>query len=301
MRGTLKPVDLLSLVFIAFLLAVTLVSVSDIPHAGWLVVRYLSLAVAIVLSARAAAHREERSLFHAVHAFLPVLVVPVLFDSMGDIIPWVRPRTIDALLIKADQLFFGGSHPTVLLERFVHPLLTTALQFAYISYYPMAIILGGVLWVKKKETAFHEAIFGIILCFYLSYLGYLLFPAVGPRFTLAHLQTRDLAAGPLVTAIQETLNTLENTKTDAFPSGHTAVALMTLFYAWKYKERILSAVLIPAIAGLVFSTVYLRYHYVIDVIAGFALTALTIYLAPPLYGRFLRASGQARDQFHRPA
>jgi membrane-associated phospholipid phosphatase len=175
------------------------------------------------------------------------------------------------------------------------------LQFAYISYYPMAIVLGAVLFLKKNETAFDEAIFGIILCFYLSYVGYLLFPAVGPRFTLAHLQTRDLAAGPLVTSIQETLNALENTKTDAFPSGHTAVALMTLYYARRFRERALTALLLPAVTGLILSTVYLRYHYVVDVLAGIALTVLTVYLAPPLYAWSSRPTGKPRDQCHRPA
>jgi len=298
MRGTLKPVDLLSLVFVAFLALVTLAASARLPHAGWLIARFAALALSIILAARYASLPGMAAWARRVHAFLPVLVVPVLFDSMGDIIPWIWPRYFDSLLIKADLVLFGGHHPTVLLERFIHPLLTTLLQLAYISYYPMAIVLGVALYRKKNKTAFHEAIFGIILCFYLSYLGYLIVPAVGPRFTLSHLQTRDLAAGPLVTAIQETLNALENTKTDAFPSGHTAIALMTLFYAGKFKERVLTALLIPAVAGLILSTVYLRYHYVVDVIAGIGLTALTVALAPPLYGLFLRAAGQSRDQFH---
>jgi membrane-associated phospholipid phosphatase len=174
------------------------------------------------------------------------------------------------------------------------------MQFAYISYYPMALVLGVVLFMKNKETAFDEAVFGIMLCFYLSYLGYLLFPAVGPRFTIAHLQTRDLAASPLVVAIQDTLNALENTKTDAFPSGHTAVALMTLYYAWKFRERILVSLLIPAVTGLIVSTVYLRYHYVIDVIAGIALTAMTVYVTPPIMSLLSRAAGHPRDQLHHP-
>jgi len=301
MRGTLKPVDLLSIAFIALLAAVTLAASSRLPHAGWLIARFAALAVSLILAARSASFPETPAWVRTFHAFLPVLIVPVLFDSMGDIIPGIWPRYFDELLIKADLRLFGGHHPTVLLERFVHPLLTTVLQFAYISYYPMAIVLGAVLFLKKNETAFDEAIFGIILCFYLSYLGYLLVPAVGPRFTLAHLQTRDLAAGPLVTAIQETLNALENTKTDAFPSGHTAVALMTLYYAWKARERVLAALLLPAVTGLILSTVYLRYHYVIDVLAGIALTALTVYLAPPLYAWSSRAAGKPRDQFHRPA
>jgi membrane-associated phospholipid phosphatase len=301
MRGALKPVDLLSLAFITFLLAVTLAAASRIPHAGWLAARFLVLVCAVILSARAAGRSGATSLSRTVHAFLPVLIVPVLFDSMGDIIPFVRTVTIDDQLIRADLLLFGGNHPTILLERFIHPLLTTTLQCAYISYYPMAIVLGVVLWVKKKETAFPEAIFGIILCFYLSYLGYLLFPAVGPRFTLAHLQTRDLAAGPLVVAIQDTLNALENTKTDAFPSGHTAIALMTLYYAWKFRERLLTAILLPAVTGLIISTVYLRYHYVIDVLAGVALFALTIYLAPPIFTILSRASAGQSDNLHRPS
>jgi membrane-associated phospholipid phosphatase len=299
MRGTFKPVDLLSLAFIAFLAMIAIAAYSRLPHAGWLLARYAALLLALALVALTAERQHASSFVRAVHAFLPVLIVPVLFDSMGDLIPWVRSRTIDDLLISIDFRLFGGRHPTVLFERFIHPLLTTVLQFAYISYYPMAITLGAVLFLKKNETAFGEAIFGIILCFYLSYVGYLLFPAIGPRFTLAHLQTRDLAAGPLVVAIQETLNALENTKTDAFPSGHTAIALMTLYYAVKFRERVLTALLIPAVTGLIVSTVYLRYHYVIDVLAGVALAALTIYLAPALYERLLRVSDHAGDQFHR--
>jgi membrane-associated phospholipid phosphatase len=221
-----------------------------------------------------------------------VLIIPVIFDSLGDLIPWIRHRFFDDVLIRIDYNLFGGRHPTVMLEWFIHPLLTTILQFAYISYYPMAVVLGVVLFMKKKRKEFDETIFGIILCFYLSYLGYLLVPAVGPRFTLVQLQTRDLQAGPLVVAIQETLNALENTKTDAFPSGHTAVALMTLYYAWKTREKTLTVLLLPTVLGLILSTVYLRYHYVIDVVAGVLLAAFTIYLAPRAYKRLSSSSDE---------
>ena len=298
MRWNFKPVDVLSIAFISFMAAVTLFAMPRLPHGGGLIARYIGLLAALVIISRYAVRRNAANWPRALHAFLPVFLVPVLFNSMGDLIPWLRPHSFDDLLISIDYSLFGGHHPTVLLERLIHPWLTTMMQFAYISYYPMATALGVVLYVKKNETAFDEAIFGIILCFYLSYLGYLLVPAVGPRFTLAHLQTRDLAASPLVTAIQETLNALENTKTDAFPSGHTAVALMTLYYAWKFRERILVSLLIPAVTGLIVSTVYLRYHYVIDVIAGIALAALTVYLAPPLLALLSRAAGHPRDQFH---
>lgn len=301
MLRNFKPVDLLSMAFISVMAAVTLLAMHRLPHGGWLIARYVALMAALVIISRYAGHRGTANWTRMLHAFLPVFLIPVLFDSMGDLIPWVRPRYFDDLLISIDYNLFGGNHPTVLLEQFIHPRLTTLMQFAYITYYPMPIVLAAALIVKKKETAFDEAVFGIILCFYLSYLGYLLVPAVGPRFTLTHLQTRDLAASPLVVVIQDTLNALEDTKTDAFPSGHTAVALMTLYYAWKFRERVLIVLLIPAVAGLIVSTVYLRYHYVIDVIAGAALAALTIYLAPPLHAWSSRRTGKPQDQLHHPS
>jgi len=150
----------------------------------------------------------------------------------------------------------------------------------------MPLSLGALLIAKHRDRELDEALFGIVLCFYLSYLGYLLVPAIGPRFTLAHLQTMDLQAGPITQSIQGILNSLEHNKTDAFPSGHTAIALMTLYYARKHRERTLFRMLIPLVSLLIFSTVYLRYHYVIDVIAGGLLAVLTIFLAPRAY-RFL--------------
>jgi membrane-associated phospholipid phosphatase len=290
MFAAFRDVDRLTLSFLALLAGISILFAPRIPHWYWLLLRYAAVAAAIALLARAADGSRPPAPAWYLHAFLPVLIVPIVFDSLGDMIPWIWDRSFDQELIRIDQALFLGNHPTVLLERFIHPLLTTALQFAYISYYPMAAVLGAVLVARARHAEFGESIFGIILCFYLSYIGYLLVPAVGPRFTLADVQTAGLQASPLVVAIQETLNRLENTKNDAFPSGHTAVALMTLYYAWKWREKVLTTVLVPCTAGLVLSTVYLRYHYVIDVIAGTALTGLTIWLAPRLRPFFSRAT-----------
>ena len=54
---------------------------------------------------------------------------------------------------------------------------------------------------------------------------------------------------------------------DCFPSGHTEIALVVLLYAWRFERRYFCG-LLPAVGLLLFSTVYLRYHYVVDVLAG---------------------------------
>lgn len=282
MRLMLKPVDVLSLSFIGLLSAITIGFSPLIRSWGWLAIRYALLALALVSLSlyNGRAHTWKPAAY--LRAFLPVLIVLVIFDSLGDLIPPLRPRYFDDVLIRIDHAIFGV-HPTVWMERLISPVLTDLLQIAYTSYYFMSIALAVVLFVKNKQEEFDTAVFGLILCFYLSYVGYILFPAVGPRFTLADLQITGLQASSLTAAIQNTLNGLEHNKTDAFPSGHTAVALMTLYYAWKSREKALAWTLLPFVSGLIFSTVYLRYHYVVDVIAGVLLFAATIYLTPKLH------------------
>jgi len=294
MRISLNAADRLSLLFIALLGSITLVFMP----AGWgLPGAYVLLALALLAAAWFRTVNAGKTGFY-VHVAFTVVLVLVLFNSLGGIIAEVRPIRYDDLLIRIDYALFGV-HPTVWMERLIHPWLTALFQLAYISYYFMPVALGVTLIAGGRWEAFERALFGIVLCFYLSYLGYLLVPAVGPRFTLEHLQTTGLQAGAMTSALQETLNRLEYNKTDAFPSGHTAIALVSLYYAWKLRERYLSRILLPLVLALIVSTVYLRYHYVIDVIAGVALACLTVVAAPLLIRRFSsRPAGHPGNEIH---
>jgi membrane-associated phospholipid phosphatase len=278
MRTYLNPIDRLTLSFIVLLAAVTLFNISFIPSWPQLICTYFVLVLVILLLAVLDRRTPGRRFFGFLHAFIPIISVAMIFNSLGDIIPFIRLHYYDDVLIRIDYLLFG-THPTVWMERFTSAPLTALLQIAYISYYFMPIALGILLFLRDKRDEFETAVFTIILCFYLSYIGYILFPAVGPRFTLNHLQTTDLQAGPMTLWIRQNLNSLEHNKTDAFPSGHTAVALVSLFFAWKYRQRALFLVLVPAVSALIVSTVYLRYHYAIDVIAGILLALLTLFIS----------------------
>ena len=280
-RPRLSPSDLLSFTFLALLAGLTIYSAPVNSSWARLIATYAALAGVILATAlyRTCAGPTKAGFHLSIVA--TVMTVLMVFNSLGTLIACLHDTTIDARLIAIDHGIFGA-HPTVWLERLITPLLTNILQFAYISYYFIPLALGIVLITRDRTAEFEEVLFGILLCFYLSYVGYLLFPAIGPRFTLSHLQTGDLQGSPLIRAIQNGLNALEKNKTDAFPSGHTAVSLLCLYYAWKKHEKSLCALLLPLVTGLIISTVYLRYHYVIDAIAGALLTGLTIMLAPVL-------------------
>jgi membrane-associated phospholipid phosphatase len=290
MRPVLRPSDLLTLSVLVLLSGVAIFSARMNPSWAGLLATYAALAVAILVVAvyRTSVDPAKKGFYLSV--FVTVITVFSIFNSLGALIAGIHhTTTFDAYLISVDHALFGV-HPTVWMERLISPTLSAILQFAYLTYYFIPISLGTVLIARGRFGAFEEALFGILLCFYLSYLGYLLVPAIGPRFTLGHLQTGGLQVSPFIEKIQDTLNGLEKNKTDAFPSGHTAVSLMSLYYAWKSREKKLFVGLIPVVAGLIVSTVYLRYHYVIDVIAGIALTVLTIYLAPILFAALSRVA-----------
>jgi len=137
-----------------------------------------------------------------------------------------------------------------------------------------------ILHVKNPREDFNASVFVLVVGYYVSFIGYILFPAIGPRFTLTQIQSVPLEGSFLTDFVRDILNSMEHNKRDCMPSGHTQIALMVLFLSYRFK-RVLFYILLPFVCGLILSTVYLRYHYVIDLMAGTALACVIV--GPRLY------------------
>ena len=284
MRGKtishLRPADTLNLAFLSFLILVTVFFHREIADPFSLIALYAGLIFLQILLIR---NNDRGTFLKTAHDLLfPAACILLVFDSLERLVHYINPRDIDPLLIKLDYLLFNG-YPTVMFENIMTPLLTDILQTAYSSYYFLPVILGIVLKIKGDNKAFDRSLFLIMLCFYLSYAGYLLMPAIGPRFTINHLHNRELEGLVITGPVQELLNRLEGIKRDAFPSGHTAIALTVVYLAWRFEKK-LFAVFLPVTLALIVSTVYCRYHYVVDVLGGMTLTLITIVLGEKYYG-----------------
>ncbi|NOG43789.1 MAG: phosphatase PAP2 family protein [Calditrichaeota bacterium] len=210
-----------------------------------------------------------------------IVLIPLNFTELHYLVHTVHPIDYDNLLIQIDRFMFG-TDPTIWMEQFTNPYVTEFLQIIYSTFYFLPIGLGIILAKKKQENDLNFLIFQIVYGFYLSYIGYFILPAIGPRFTLDHLQSFPLTGVWLANDIQILLNTLENSQRDAFPSGHTAMTLLTLYYAQKYHRPYFNF-MIPVTSLMLISTVYLRYHYVIDVFAGIGLFYFTVVSGKYLY------------------
>lgn len=291
---TQRPADAVTIIFLLFLSVLTLVFYQDMPKAPFLMSLYSILIIVQVVIIRFKNNGRFIRLFYDL--IFPIICVLMIFDSLEWLVHYVNPEDIDPALIKLDYMIFNN-HPTIMLERIMSPLLTDILQIAYTTYYFIPISLGVILLLNNKREEFNRTLFLVLFCFYLSYLGYILMPALGPRFTINHLQTTELQGLLVTEPIQNVLNKLEGIKRDAFPSGHTGIALTALYLAYRFKRRFFW-VLLPIVTALVFSTVYCRYHYVVDIIAGFGLTLLTIFLGEWYYKWWLQRQAMSKKKCH---
>jgi len=196
----------------------------------------------------------------------PALLIPFIFNELQYLVHPINPVDIDAQLMTIDYALLGV-HPTVWCERFMVLWVTEYMQLAYVTFYFLPFILCAPLYRQGQFLAFRVSLCALLLSYYVSYLLYFLTPARGPRFYLAAYHMLPLTGLWLTTPLQATLDALEGMQRDAFPSGHTAIAIIVLTMAARYQRRLFYPLLGIAVSLMV-STVYLRYHYVIDVVAG---------------------------------
>jgi membrane-associated phospholipid phosphatase len=210
--------------------------------------------------------------------------VAACYKEMAIVIPPLGPWNADQWLSNLDFRFWGA-HPTIWLERIYHPALTEFLQIVYTLFVPAVLLIPFLIWRRQRYADFRYLAFLIAMGFLVSYVGYLFVPARGPRFLLKHLERLPLQGMWLFQTMQATLDRLESAHYDCFPSGHTE---LTIIACW--ASRLVSAKLFwlyfAYTISIIFATVYLRYHYTVDVLAG-TLTALSlIAVSPVLYRKF---------------
>lgn len=280
----LEAMNLISLSLIA-LLGVGLALAGRLPNPGATFGTLAALAAGVFAVAWLARDEDRlRPLLRLVVNFYPAAYLPILFNVLGPLIEALRGGPRDDLLIAADRALFGVD-VTIWMERFVTPLANTYFALAYTTYYFFALTLGALLWAFRRADG-RRFFFTIVLAYHVSYAGYFVIPGLGPRFTMADRQTVSMHDTPISKAIDSTLNKLEQTKYDVFPSGHTMIAVATLLVAWKRFRRAFWFFL-PVAVSLVISTVYCRYHYAIDVIAGIVLAAIVVPVGDRLYDRLM--------------
>jgi len=265
---------------LALLLLSAAAALARQPEAVSRLVALLALLGAVLALSRTGARDGPLGL---ARDFAPVAIVVTIFMLLQPIIAALNPARYDAVLAAADARWFAplGSAWRGALGR---PAWFTDLVYAaYVSYYLLPLAVLGAARARRGPEAFEQIAFATLLAFYLSYLGYFLWPASGPRVPLAD-EVLVLGGGAVAAAVRAFLRVAEATTLDAFPSGHTALSLVPAALGTRHFPR-WAPLLWAWAAAVIFATVYIQVHYVVDVVAGVALGLAALALAPGLQAR----------------
>jgi membrane-associated phospholipid phosphatase len=276
--------DLVLLGLFAVLLAVCMIAYGgsfSIVHSSTL----LPLAGMLVLvGASSLAHR--RVDWTTVRDWFPLVLILLVYGNFHDMTRLIHPDTVDAVLLRADERLFGFE-PTVAMQAITVPWLTEYMTFAYALFFVFPTYLLMRTYARGDYLRFRELSLALSLCFYLGLLGYLTVPAIGPRYTVDY--DVPLTGYLLTDVAARAWRMIESVQTDCFPSLHTAVSTIALVYFVRLREnRVFLAVVAFLVASLQMSTIYLRYHYGVDIIAGWLLAALCVSAAPAIVGAYYR-------------
>lgn len=248
-----------------------------LPHPLATLAAIGALAAALLGVARG---RSRSPLGTVVHDFFPVAGILGSFLLSGPVIAAANPRRWDAVMAAVDRSLFGAL-PEAWFGLLGRPdWLVDLASLFYASFYLIPVAMALALYRAGRRDDFQRFVFAVVGTFLVSYLGYLLFPTAGPRVPVA-LEAERLGGGAISVGLRGFLHWAERTQLDAFPSGHTALALVFAVFAWRMLPRWRVPVAVLA-AGIVFATVYLSLHYVIDLVAGAALAAAMPWTLPRL-------------------
>lgn len=237
----------------------------------WLLLGWMSAALGVVW--RDEARPSDASARWRLAVFPAVLVL--VYFRLGVDVPRLVGGRADAVLLAWDRRWLGET-PAVLMARWHAGWLTEALSACYLAYFP-AYVGFLAFWLRSDPGLARRFVRGFCWIQAMGFAGYCWAPASGPFVFLAG----DLPVLPmgLVGRWNDWVVRAGCNGVDVFPSLHVATTLYWLgFDALERRWRRVAWLLLPGV-GLCLSTLYLRYHYAADVLAGMALGCLGLGLS----------------------
>ncbi len=238
---------------------------------------------------------------HFVPRLLGEIYLPLLFpvfyaelEHLG-LIFFAFEDSLDPGLIALEQQIFGFQPSLEWSRVWPWPWFHELMEFAYFSYYFLSlsflalVFLAKGVAVEKRWDTVRDFVRDLGITMLICYTLYSIFPAWGPKYFRAGYVEVD---GWVFTRIMRHIHENGALLGAAFPSSHVAASFIPWWYTWRWFPRHRWWMTLIFVL-LCMSTVYNRYHYVVDVAAGMLLAWLVL-----LFGHGLGDS--ARDRLGRP-
>jgi hypothetical protein len=204
------------------------------------------------------------------------IVMNVAYLHMAPVVEKIHRGPLDDAWLRSIDARLIGENLSLRLESISRPLFTEPLSFCYMLFIPYLTL--SMLWYFCGAMPLLKRFYlGLFSIYGIGFLGYTFVPAAGPYIAMAS-EFHGPLMGRVFTRWNAAMVSYGSNHVDVFPSLHCAISSYMLFFDRWYKRWRFRIYAVPCI-GLWISTIYLRYHYFIDVIVGFALAGFALWRA----------------------
>ena len=271
---SLNVVDRCTIAYNMAVLALILLFHSRIPH--WHLLLLPNIIAIAVVSALALVVGDSASLGpRLIRNLAPLGFFLPMYAQTGSINHIVFPGFLDPLFVRIEGHVFGFQPAVVLAQRFPQTWFAEYMHFAYASYYLLLPGLAVFLYLRRGRPAFLDYMFSVCATMYVCYLIYIFLPVRGAASF--GLDGASKGASLPFTGVMALIYRYLEIEGAAFPSSHVAIAAVVLYYTVRYA-RPAAWIIGPIVISLIVATVYCRYHYAIDALAGAATAAILVPL-----------------------
>jgi hypothetical protein len=203
------------------------------------------------------------------------------FFQLRDILPLVSPWTDDARIYAFDLKVFGFE-PSVYFDRWVTPATTEWFAFFYFLYFLILCVhVLPMVFAQRDTHLVNQFATGALLMFLSSHVIYMMVPGYGPYWYLKDAFAHELTGGTFWRWVRETVDA-GGAQKDIFPSLHTASPTFFAIFSFRHRKHFPFKYTWPVMAFLatqiIIATMFLRWHYLIDIFAGLALAGTCQFL-----------------------
>jgi len=225
-------------------------------------------------------------IFHALRDWIPFIAIDFIYENLHDLSQIFYKRDYAAVIMNLDVKIFGFEL-TQWSQRFAHPLLTDYMAFTYALYIIFPLVLMYFLSYRNRRKDLKQIILALTFAFIAGFIGYVFVPCSPPRYFLLGHYIPEHLQGFLYNMLQARWDALSQVSAGAFPSLHVGISTVALIFAYRFRntgrlDKVLFWIYLPLIVSLWASTVYLRHHWFIDILAGWTLAYVSCWLAPRL-------------------
>jgi membrane-associated phospholipid phosphatase len=294
---SLNIVDHCALAYNGVVLALVLLFHSRIPQ--WPLQTLPNIiAIAVIILLALAVGERAALVLRLIRDLAPLALFIPLYMQTERLNHIVFPEFLDPWFSQIEEYIFGTQPAIVFARRFPQDWIAEYMHFAYSTYYLLFPGLGLFLYLRRDRPAFLDYMFSLCATMYACFLVYVFLPVLGPIGFFSG-RVPENASLPFTAAMAWIYRHFE-TGGAAFPSSHVAVAAIVLYYTVLYA-RSAAWVVGPVVISLILSTVYCRYHYAIDVLAGLATAAILIPLWRRINPALRPPRGRVIQEDSRPA